>query len=264
MNIDFHSHLKVSQQVPFSEDYVKLMIAGARKQGLTALCVTEHYGSFEIQRLFKYITSFESVGDTYLVHDMHIFTGLEIDAQEGGHFLAIGSFDTVQAIYNQLAPYLKQGEHPTYQQIASIVKLTDALFGLSHPYRPGKEHMPNLPIEDFSQLDFIDLNGKDIAMANNQPQVEALSIALNRPMLGGSDTHFATQYGITYTHFEDEITQVSNLRKAIAAGKYEIIHNHQTNKVQVESARAIKKIMAEIHKAGADPLQIVCTAFAKM
>ena len=263
MNIDFHSHLKVNQKVPFSKDYVKLMIQGAKKQGLDALCVTEHYASFEITKLFRYITSFDKIGDSYLVHDMHIFTGLEIDALEGGHFLAIGGITAVQSIYNQLIPHLKQGQHPTYQQIATIVKSTDALFGLAHPYRPGKEHMPDLPMKDFGQLDFIDLNGKDVALYDTQPQVEALSIALGRPMLGGSDTHFATQYGITYTQLENKITRIHNLRKSIAASHYKVVHNHTTNKVQVESASTVKKIMGEIHKAGADPLQIVCTALAE-
>ena len=55
------------------------------------------------------------------------------------------------------------------------------------------------------QLDAFDLNGKDLhtrGIEENINDVNAFAEALDKPVVGGSDTHHFKQYGAVYTVLE--------------------------------------------------------------
>ena len=121
------------------------------------------------------------------------------------------------------------------------------LVGCGHPYRtPG--HVPELPQEQLERLQFLDLNGKDLAL--DRSRTEELTYALGRqlhiPVVSGSDTHQAVQYGCIRTGFEKEVRTVYDLYEEMKAGRYEISVSDYAA-FQVRTAGLLKKALKEIH-----------------
>jgi hypothetical protein len=257
MKIDFHVHSKLAKKMPFSEIYTEGILHEARQVGLDAVCLTEHYGGAELDKSFEYfISTMERQGDCF-VHGngLKIFPGLEINAVEGGHFLVIGSVESIQAIYQGLAFYLEKKEHPPFAKILKIIKPYFVLFGVSHPFRVNSEgnNMPDLPEEQLKQLDFIDLNGKDAAFdrLDTETKVQALSARLGVPVVAGSDTHQCFQFGCIYNRIEGSYTTIAELRKTIGRGSYAIEYSNSIH-LQVKAASTIKRTLKEIHALGGD------------
>lgn len=84
--------------------------------------------------------------------------------------------------------------------------------------------MPELPQAQLQRLDFLDLNGKDLAL--DRARTETLTYGLGKqlriPVVSGSDTHQAVQYGCVTTVLERTCTSLSALREEMEAGRYEI------------------------------------------
>jgi len=267
MKIDFHTHTKLGKKLPFSQIYTDGILRDAKKAGLDAICLTEHYNGIDILHSFEYITNImERRGDCFVSvnHDngtfgLAVFLGLEVDAAEGGHFLVIGSLETMQAIYYELGVYLQAKEHPPFEKLLDIVNTHSVLFGVSHPFRDdSKNRMPNLPEEQLKQLDFIDLNGKDTAYdrTSTEAKVKALSKRLGVPYLAGSDTHQSFQIGCIYNQFEKLLTTIAELREAIENGAYSIVYGDSAL-MQVTAANIIKRTLKAIHELGGDYVSVL-------
>ena len=113
------------------------------------------------------------------------------------------------------------------------------------------------------RLSFLDLNGKDVA-ADRQRAEEltgALGRRLQKPVVAGSDTHQAVQYGCIYTEFEDETASLSGLREAMEAGSYRITVS-QGAAFQVKTAGILKKALKERHALGGDYVSVLLTGGA--
>ena len=131
------------------------------------------------------------------------------------------------------------------------------MLGCGHPYRtPG--HVPELPQEQLERLQFLDLNGKDLAL--DRSRTEELTYALGRqlhiPVVSGSDTHQAVQYGCVTTVFQWEVCSVSALKAEMDAGRYEI-QLSDTAAAQVRTACLLKRSLKEIHALGGDYVSIL-------
>jgi predicted metal-dependent phosphoesterase TrpH len=268
MKIDFHTHTKLGKKMPFSKIYTDGNLREARQAGLDAICLTEHYNGTDLIQSFEYISSImERQGDCYVSNNaenetlgLKIFLGMEVNAQEGGHFLVIGSLDDVQSIYGKLGVYLQNKEHPPFEKLLEIVKMYNILFGVSHPYRENSKgnNMPDLPEEQLKQLDFIDLNGKDCAYdkEGTEAKVHALSLRLGIPYLAGSDTHQSFQFGCIFTQFDKPLTTIDELKKAVKKGKYTIKYG-KSALMQVTAAGIIKRTLKEIHELGGDYVSVL-------
>ena len=261
MRIDFHTHSKLAKKMPFSQKYTEGILYEAKRAGLDAICLTEHYGGTDLDKSFEYIiANMERCGDSFVyANGLKVFLGLEINAEEGGHFLTIGSAEQIQEIYHELGIYLQTKEHPTFAKILEIVKPRPVLFGVSHPFRINSKGnaMPDLPEEQLKQLDFVDLNGKDVAhdKAGAETKVTALSERLGIPALAGSDTHQSFQFGCIYNQFEESFTTIAELREAVGRGAYSIVHG-ESAVLQVQAASLIKRTLKEIHALGGDYVSV--------
>jgi hypothetical protein len=263
MKIDFHSHSKLAKKMPFSQAYTEGILHEAKQSGLNAVCLTEHYNGIELTQSFEYIIkTMQPDGDCF-VHEngLKVFPGLEINAAEGGHFLAIGSVETIWVIYRELSCYIQKKEHPSFEKILNLTKSLSVLLGVSHPFRrtgSGGNSMPDLSEEQLKQLDFIDLNGKDTAVDRTaaETQVQALSKRLGLPVLAGSDTHQSFQFGCIYSQFEEAFTTIAGLRGAIGHGAYSIVYGESAS-LQVKAAGIIKRLLKEIHTLGGDYVSIL-------
>ena len=84
--------------------------------------------------------------------------------------------------------------------------------------------MPELPQKQLGRLKFLDLNGKDLAL--DRERTERLTYALGKkldiPVVSGSDTHQAVQYGCVTTVFERDCDTIPALYEEMRAGRYAI------------------------------------------
>jgi hypothetical protein len=258
MNIDFHTHGKLAKRLPFSSEYAEWQFREAKQAGLNAICLTEHYNSDELARFYKYLGDhLERDGDGRLYEGLRIFAGMEIDIAEQGHILVIGELDGIASLYEELSPYLKQEEHPTFEQLLTISLPYSVLIGAGHPFR-ASSRIPTLPEELLKKLDFVELNGHDVALDGEciVEKTNAFAERLELPVLAGSDTHQSIQFGCIYTKFENDCATVSALKKEVAQSKYTIEYSDSAQ-AQVKNAKLVKRALKEIHLLGGDYVSLL-------
>ena len=115
-----------------------------------------------------------------------------------------------------------------------------------------------LPEEQLRRLKFLDLNGKDLALDRERTErlTHDLGKKLGIPVVSGSDTHQAVQYGCVTTVFEREVDTVPALYGEMTAGRY-AIDLSDTAAFQVRTACLLKRSLKEIHALGGDYVAIL-------
>jgi hypothetical protein len=259
MLIDFHTHCKLAKKLPFSTEYTDWLFRQANSSGLDTLCLTEHFNTLQFEEIYAYISSIcRQDGDSLLLSEgLRLFPGMETDIAEGGHILTIGSMETILELNGILTPY-KQKEHfLPFNQLMDLFDRYPVLVGAAHPFREGS-NIPGLPFEQLTRLKFLDLNGKDVAI--NRQRTEQLTYAfgekLKKPVVGGSDTHQAVQFGCIHTNFLNTCTTIQELHQEMNAGHYEI-HIQPEAAFQVKTAGLLKRALKEIHALGGDYISLL-------
>lgn len=252
MKIDFHTHGKLAKKLPFSKEYTDLLLQKARKKGIDAICLTEHFNTLSFQEMYNYIyNTYEHVGDGCQTKEgLFIFFGMEVDIAEGGHTLVIGRYQDIITL-NRLLDHHKQKDcFLPFDRLCEIVKSFDVIFGGAHPFRQGS-HIPELSLEQLNKFDFFDLNGKDLSHNQKKTKMQVSSLAnyCHKPVVAGSDTHQATQYGCVMTCFKNKLTTLNDLKKAIEKQEY-TISVADSLAIQVEDATIQKRLLKEVHKLG--------------
>ena len=92
-------------------------------------------------------------------------------------------------------------------------------------------------------------------MAEDRERAERLTRSLgerlHKPVVSGSDTHQAVQYGCIWTEFAEKPATLDELRRQISAGAYQIMVSEQAA-FQVKTAGILKRALKEIHALGGD------------
>lgn len=259
MKIDFHTHGKLAKKLPFSTVYTDWLFEEAKRAGLDALCLTEHFNTLQFSELYGYLASTSRrTGDVLVLENgLHVFPGMETDVAEGGHILCIGTLEAVLDLNQRLEPYKEKGHFLPFTALMDLFEQYPVLVGCAHPYRaPG--HVPELPVEQLNRLDFLDLNGKDMAL--NRTRTEQLTYDLgNRleiPVVSGSDTHQAAQYGCIATVFEQDFVTMERMIEEMQARRYHI-ELSDSAALQVRTAGLLKKSLKAIHALGGDYVSIL-------
>ena len=79
MYIDFHTHGKLAKYLPFSKKYTNNLFDEAKRAGLDAICLTEHFNTQEFDTLYSYvIKNSERDGDSLIFNGLRIFAGMEM------------------------------------------------------------------------------------------------------------------------------------------------------------------------------------------
>ncbi len=253
MYIDFHTHGKLAKYLPFSQDYTHWLFKEAKKAGLDALCLTEHFNTLQFREVYSYIASqSEREGDSLIFDGLRIFAGMETDIAEGGHILSIGVMEDILELNQRLEPYKKKGAFLPFKELMDLFDEYPVIVGGAHPFREGG-HIPELPQEELMRLKFFDLNGKDVAEDSLRAHRMTywLAESLNKPVVAGSDTHQAVQYGCIRSRFEKECARVKELYEEMQAGRYSIEVSPQAA-FQVSTATVLKRSLKEIHALGGD------------
>ena len=104
----------------------------------------------------------------------------------------------------------------------------------------------------------MDLNGKDVALNREYFEIKTDTLAkmLNIPMISGSDTHQAVQYGCIRTKFCNAVNTVEKLYEQMQTGNYEIVVSPNAS-FQVKTAGLLKKALKEIHTLGGDYVSVL-------
>ena len=259
MYIDFHTHGKLAKKLPFSIEYTDWLLKEAHIAGLDAICLTEHFNTVQFDELYRYlIKKCKRDGDTLVTTDgLRIFAGMETDIAEGGHILTIGTPEIILELNAGLEPYKAKDKFLPFASLMEMFLEYNIITGAAHPYREGG-HIPDIPVESLKKLCFVDLNGKDVA--NNREYIEVktgeLAQKLNIPMISGSDTHQAVQFGCVRTKFERDMNTVNELYEEMKKGNYEI-QISQNASFQVKVAGILKKSLKEIYALGGDYVSVL-------
>ena len=259
MRLDFHTHGKLAKKLPFSTAYTDWLFGEARAAGLDALCLTEHFNTLQFADVYGYIASVSRrTGDTLeLENGLKIFPGMETDVAEGGHILSVGPLEAILELNRRLEPNKEKGSFLPFQRLMDLFEEFPVVVGCGHPFRaPG--HVPELPQDQLRRLRFLDLNGKDLALDRDRTErlTHDLGKELEIPVVSGSDTHQAVQYGCVTTVFERDVDTVPALYGEMTAGRY-AIDLSDTAAFQVRTACLLKRSLKEIHALGGDYVAIL-------
>ena len=163
MYMDFHTHGKLAKYLPFSTEYTDWLLREARRAGLDAICLTEHFNTQQFDTLYGYVEARgEKNGDAYVFEDaggLRVFPGMETDIAEGGHVLCVGPMEAIREMNRRLEPHKTKDRFVPAAQLLELFAEYPVLVGAGHPFRDGG-HIPDLPPELLMRFDFLDLNGK--------------------------------------------------------------------------------------------------------
>lgn len=262
MFIDFHTHGKLAKKLPFSTEYTDWLLKEARAAGLDAICLTEHFNTLQFDELYGYlIKNCDRDGDTLCTEDgLRIFAGMETDIAESGHILSIGAPEVILELNARMEPYKNRGEFLAFEKLMDLFEQYPVITGAGHPFREGGQ-IPNLPLEQLKRLHFLDLNGKDVALDRSyfEAKTKELAEKLDIPIVSGSDTHQAVQYGCIRTNMYKTVTEVNKLYKEIKQGNYGIVVSSKAE-FQVKAAGLLKKTLKEIHMLGGDYISVLTSS----
>ena len=259
MRLDFHTHGKLAKKLPFSTAYTYWLFGEARQAGLDALCLTEHFNTLQFADVYGYIASVSRrTGDTLeLENGLRVFPGMETDVAEGGHILSIGPLETILELNRRLEPHKEKGTFLPFERLMDLFEEYPVVVGCGHPFRAGG-HVPELPEEQLRRLKFLDLNGKDLALDRERTErlTHDLGKKLGIPVVSGSDTHQAVQYGCVTTVLENACDTIPALYAEMRAGRY-IIDLADTASFQVRTACLLKRTLKEVHALGGDYVSLL-------
>ena len=97
-------------------------------------------------------------------------------------------------------------------------------------------------------------------MAEDRERAERLTRSLgerlHKPVVSGSDTHQAVQYGCIWTEFAENSVTLDELRRQMSSGAYQIIVSEQAA-FQVKTAGILKRALKEIYALGGDYVSVL-------
>lgn len=244
MNIDFHTHGKLSKKIPFSIDNFMEAMKEAKEAGLDAVALTEHFNAIGFLDVYKSLDAYFSYKHHfYDVNGVRVFPGIEVDAREGGHFLFIGSRENIRDFWYQLEPYQSKGDFLPIKEILELAEPYAFLKIGAHPFRSSNPLIQH-DHEVFKQLDALDLNGKDLYKMGRKmkDKLSLFSYEKGLPLLAGSDTHHYLQYGSVVNRFFEECKTIEDLKQVLQFDNYDIRLSPHLE-VKVKSAAAIKRVI---------------------
>ncbi len=134
MRLDVHTHGKLAKKLPFSTTYTDWLFGEARRAGLDALCLTEHFNTLQFADVYGYIASVSRrTGDALeLENGLKIFPGMETDVAEGGHILSVGPLEAILELNRRLEPHKEKGNFMPFAQLMDLFEQYPVLVGCGH------------------------------------------------------------------------------------------------------------------------------------
>ena len=248
MNIDFHTHVKISKKSTFMPEYFQEMVKEAKAAGLDAIALTEHFNTLNLLDVYNYLdNNFPYQDDYYDVEGLKIFPGIEVDVKEVGHILLISRRESILQIFNELKPHLEEENFIPFADLMNLAEKFETIKIGGHPFRPSTPLTQHKP-DQLKRLDALDLNGKDLhsmGIEVNQENVYGFAEKLGLPVVAGSDTHQYLQYGSVVNTLDVNCSTISELKKVIENKAFSITIAPDLH-LRVRSASLTKKLIKEL------------------
>lgn len=241
MYIDFHCHSKLTKKVAFDIKYFNQTVKVAKKNGLTALVLTEHFSTYQFDRIYETLdANYPYKAYYYDIDGFRVLTGMEVNIQEGGHIVVFGHKQDVLALRHQFPEKIGKKDFPTFSQLMQGVKSHGLISIGAHPCRKSAS-LVQLGTK-LEQLDFLEMNGKDIGLKDKMLD---LAIQLNMPIVAGSDTHHYIQVGTVRNHLYHECGSLEELKACLKDKQFDILISPKVH-LKNKTAKIIKKVMKRV------------------
>ncbi|MCL6448787.1 MAG: hypothetical protein K6U04_11660 [Armatimonadetes bacterium] len=195
LKIELHCHVKLFGRGVFRPAQLRRRLNRARRLGLSALAVTEHFDVPDFWEICRHLELLCANGGGGLRWgEMAVLTGAEVTIEESGDILLVGSAGALQVLENRLG--CRRAGIPLSGIFPSCKDLLDASEDLgflrigAHPCRRGKElwKMGTL----LRRLDALEINARELPLAGwVQHQAKQLGLSV----VAGSDAHHWLQIG---------------------------------------------------------------------
>ncbi|MBC7325259.1 MAG: PHP domain-containing protein [Moorella sp. (in: Bacteria)] len=195
LKIELHCHVKLFGRGVFRPAQLRRRLNWARRLGLSALAVTEHFDVpdfWEICRHLKLLCANGSGGLRW--GELTVLTGAEVTVEEGGDILLIGSVGALQKLENRLgcrrAGIPLSGIFPPFRDFLDASEDLGFLRIGAHPCRREKELWKLGAF--LKRLDALEINAGELSLAG---WVQHQAKQLGLPVVAGSDAHHWLQIG---------------------------------------------------------------------
>ena len=251
MNIDLHTHGKLSKKSAFSSDYFSEMMSEAKANGLQAVALTEHFNTSNFFAMYETLDrTYPYNGHYYDVNGLKLFPGMEVDIAETGHILLIGLKENILAVRSLLNDHTHEGNFIPFERLLDLADEYNLWKIGAHPFRTSTP-LHQLDPELLKRLDAFDFNAKDIYMQGAEAYknlITPFAEKLGVPVIAGSDSHQCLQYGSVVNRLDETCSTVEELKEAIKQGNYAIELSpclHTKVKASVMMKKLLKQLIGE-------------------
>lgn len=249
MNIDLHTHGKLSKKSSFSEAYFREMVQEAVANGLQAIALTEHFNTLHFFGMYETLDRmYPYNGHYYEADGLKIFPGMEVDIAETGHILLVGLKEDILGVRSGLADYTKEGQFIPFRELLDRADAKGLWKIGAHPFRSSTP-LHHLDPQLLMRLDAFDFNAKDIYMQGAEAYhalITPFAKDLGVPVIAGSDSHQCLQYGSVVNKLEQSCSTVEELREAVRLGRYTIEISPCLH-TKVKGSIMMKKLLKQMH-----------------
>lgn len=246
MNIDLHTHVKLSKDSRFTLEYFQNSIHEARLNGLDAIAMTEHFNTYRFHDIYDQLDrSYAYQDDYYDVDGFKVFPGMEVDVRSRGHILVIGPKHVVLELRARLEPHTDSDQFVELEQLLDWCDELGLLRIGAHPFRESNS-LHQHDVDTLKRLHAFDLNGKDLYSygLNMKERVMELAQSIGLPMVGGSDTHHPLQFGSVVNRLDQDYTHIAELAACLQQGRYQVDVSPCLD-IKVKAAKMVKKMLKE-------------------
>ncbi|CDM69674.1 PHP domain protein [Clostridium bornimense] len=218
MNIDFHVHGLLSKKKDFNEKFFLEEINSAKSNNIEGIILCEHFQAIAFNDIYKYLeVNYPYKNGRYLVNGISIFPAMEVSIKDGGHIILSGGMDDIIDIHEILMNNIEKENFIEFEDLLNLGDRYNCLKIGAHPFRKGQK-LSKKPYELLGRLDCFELNAKDIYKKGEievKEKVISLGEKVDKPIVGGSDSHTALQIGAIKTKIDRQCCNVIDIKESI-------------------------------------------------
>ena len=242
--IDTHSHPKISKHFEFSPAAVDNMVRQARRIGLDALALTEHFHATRYWDVHDYLESaFPCEHGLFRTQGLALIPGAEVNIREGAHVIVLGDVAELRRLDRAFPSRLSARYEPTLREFLDVTDDFDVVRIGAHMFRRKKELGKFAPV-DLRRLHALEVNGKDFG---TEVMLLAQARALGLPIVAGSDAHHWLQIGVRHTLIHTDELTIHAITKTIKEGLTGFAGASYTP-LRVKAAKSLKNITKLLRK----------------
>jgi predicted metal-dependent phosphoesterase TrpH len=242
--IDTHSHPKMSKHFEFSPDSVDKMVRQARRVGLHALALTEHFHATRYWDVHDHLEeTLPCEHGLFRANGVMLIPGAEVNIREGAHVIVLAEVGELRRLDRAFHKRLSERYEPTLREFLDITDDFDVVRIGAHMFRRKKE-LGKFAAVDLRRLHALEINGKDFG---TEVMLLAQAYALGLPIVAGSDAHHWLQVGVRHTLVHTDELTFPAVAKAIKEGLTGFGAAPYTP-LRVKAAKSLKTITKMLRK----------------